>query len=47
MTLVIVLLCIAGLVILISACKINAFLSFLIISVVAGIALGLPATQIG
>ncbi len=46
MTLVIVLLCIAGLVILISACKINAFLSFLIISVVAGIALGLPATQI-
>jgi Gnt-I system high-affinity gluconate transporter len=46
MTLVIVLLCIAGLVILISACKINAFLSFLIISVIAGIALGLPTAQI-
>jgi Gnt-I system high-affinity gluconate transporter len=46
MTLIIVLLCIAGLIILISACKINAFLSFLIISVIAGIALGVPAAQI-
>jgi len=46
MTLVIVLLCIAGLVILISVCKINAFLSFLIISVIAGVALGVPAAQI-
>jgi len=46
MTFIIVLLCIAGLVVLISAFKINAFLSFLIISVIASIALGLPAAQI-
>ncbi len=46
MTLLIVLICIAGLIILISACKVNAFLAFLIISVMAGLMLGIPVTQI-
>lgn len=46
MTLIIVLLCIAGLVVMISAFKINAFLSFLIISIIAGVLLGIPLAQI-
>jgi Gnt-I system high-affinity gluconate transporter len=46
MTLLVVLICIAGLIVLISACKVNAFLSFLIISVIAGLMLGIPVGQI-
>lgn len=46
MTLIIVLLCIAGLVVMISVFNINAFFSFLIISVVAGLLLGIPPEQI-
>ena len=46
MTLIIVLLCIAGLVVMISVFHINAFFSFLIISVVAGLMLGIPPEQI-
>lgn len=46
MTILIVLLCIALLIVLISVLKINAFLSFLAVSFVAGLALGLPLTKI-
>jgi Gnt-I system high-affinity gluconate transporter len=46
MTLIIILLCIAGLVVMISVFKINAFFSFLITSVVAGLMLGIPPQQI-
>lgn len=46
MTLVIILLCIACLVLLITWAKINAFLAFLIISIVAGLLLGIPLDKI-
>ncbi|MCZ4223142.1 gluconate:H+ symporter [Pedobacter rhodius] len=46
MTILIVLLCIALLIVLISVFKINAFLSFLIVSIIAGLALGLPPAKI-
>lgn len=46
MTVAIVLLCIVGLVLLISVGKINAFASFLIVSVVAGVLLGMPLADI-
>jgi Gnt-I system high-affinity gluconate transporter len=48
MTILIVLLCIALLILLITYFKINAFLAFLIISVIAGLSLGVsPATVMG
>ncbi|WP_421943814.1 gluconate:H+ symporter [Pedobacter sp.] len=46
MTILIVFLCIALLIVLISVFKINAFLSFLAVSFVAGLALGLPPARI-
>lgn len=46
MTILIVFLCIALLIVLISVFKVNAFLSFLVVSFVAGIALGLPIAKI-
>lgn len=46
MTLAIVLLCIAGLIVLISVCKIDAFLAFLVVSLLAGVLLGMPPAQI-
>lgn len=46
MTLAIVLLCIVALIVLISAFKINAFTAFLIISLVAGVLLGMPLADI-
>lgn len=46
MTILIVFLCIAFLIVLISVFKINAFLSFLAVSFVAGLALGLPPAKI-
>lgn len=46
MTLAIVLLCIAGLVGLIAACKINAFGAFLLTALAAGVLLGMPLAQI-
>ena len=46
MTILIVLLCIILLIVMISAFKINAFLSFLVVSIIAGISLGLPLTKI-
>ncbi|KIO76443.1 gluconate transporter [Pedobacter lusitanus] len=46
MTLIIVLLCILLLIVMVSALRINAFLSFLIVSIVAGIALGIPLNKI-
>ena len=46
MTLAIVLLCIAGLVGLIAACKINAFAAFLLTALAAGVLLGMPLAQI-
>ena len=46
MTLFVVLLCIIALVLLISWGKINAFLAFLIISIIAGLLLGIPLTKI-
>ncbi len=46
MSLVIIFYCIVLLIILISLCKVNAFLAFLIISIVAGALLGIDATQI-
>ncbi|MBJ6143035.1 gluconate:H+ symporter [Hymenobacter sp. BT559] len=46
MTLVIVLLCIVGLVLLISVCKVNAYLAFLSISLLAGVLLGMPLANI-
>lgn len=46
MTLIIVLLCILLLIIMVSAMRINAFLSFLIVSIIAGIALGIPLNKI-
>jgi Gnt-I system high-affinity gluconate transporter len=46
MTLIIVLLCILLLIVMVSALRINAFLSFLIVSIVAGIALGIPPDKI-
>lgn len=48
MTILIVLLCIALLILLITYFKINAFLAFLIVSVIAGLSLGIsPATIMG
>lgn len=46
MTLTIVLLCIIALVLLISWGKINAFLAFLVVSIVTGLLLGIPLTKI-
>ncbi|TCC98156.1 gluconate:H+ symporter [Pedobacter psychroterrae] len=46
MTILIVLLSIALLIVLISAFKINPFLAFLVVSITAGIMLGLPLTKI-
>jgi Gnt-I system high-affinity gluconate transporter len=46
MTIVIVFCCIALLILLISVFKINAFLAFLVVSVLAGVALGLPLPKI-
>lgn len=46
MTILTVLLCIILLIVMISVFKINAFLSFLVVSIVAGISLGLPLTKI-
>lgn len=46
MTILAVLLCILLLIVMISVFKINAFLSFLIVSIIAGISLGLPLTRI-
>ena len=46
MTILTVLLCILLLIVMISVFKINAFLSFLIVSVVAGLSLGLPPDKI-
>ncbi|RZM27751.1 MAG: gluconate transporter [Pedobacter sp.] len=46
MTILIVLLSIAFLIVLISAFKINPFLAFLVVSITAGIMLGLPLTKI-
>jgi len=46
MSLIVVLICIALLVVLISYFKINAFLSFLIVSILAGLLLGLDASKI-
>ncbi len=47
MSILIVLFCIAILVVLITVFKINAFLAFLIISILAGLFLGIDASQIG
>lgn len=46
MTILTVLLCILLLIVMISVFKINAFLSFLIVSIIAGITLGLPLPKI-
>ncbi|WP_316831561.1 gluconate:H+ symporter [Pedobacter aquatilis] len=46
MTILIVFICIALLIVLISVFKINAFLSFLVVSFLAGLALGLPPAKI-
>jgi Gnt-I system high-affinity gluconate transporter len=46
MTILTILLCIILLIVMISAFKINAFLSFLVVSIIAGISLGLPLTKI-
>lgn len=46
MTILIVLFCIALLIVLISVFKINAFISFLLVSFIAGLALGLPPAKI-
>ena len=46
MTILIVLLSIALLIVLISAFKINPFLAFLVVSIIAGMMLGLPLTKI-
>ena len=46
MAILIVLFCIALLVVLITYCKINPFLSFLIISIIAGLWLGIPVQKI-
>lgn len=46
MSILIVLLCIAGLVILITVYKINPFLAFLIISILAGLLLGIPPGKV-
>lgn len=46
MTILILLLCIVLLIVMISVFKINPFLSFLIVSIIAGISLGLPLNKI-
>lgn len=46
MTLIIVLLCILLLIVMVSALRINAFLSFLVVSIISGIALGIPPDKI-
>ncbi|MXV49693.1 gluconate transporter [Pedobacter sp. HMF7647] len=46
MTILIVVIAIIALIILISTFKVNAFLSFLIVSILAGLALGVPADQV-
>ena len=46
MTLLIVFLALLGLIILIAACKINPFIAFLVVSVIAGLCLGIPIDQV-
>jgi Gnt-I system high-affinity gluconate transporter len=46
MTFLIIILCIAGLILLISSCKVHPFLAFLLISITAGLLLGLPLEKI-
>jgi len=46
MTFFIIILCIAGLILLISAAKVHPFLAFLLIAIVAGISLGLPLDKV-
>lgn len=46
MTLLIVFLALLSLIILIAACKINPFLAFLVVSVIAGLCLGIPPGQV-
>lgn len=46
MTFLILFLCIAGLIVLISVAKVHPFLAFLLISILAGISLGLPLDRI-
>jgi Gnt-I system high-affinity gluconate transporter len=46
MTIIIVLLSILMLIVLVSAFKINAFISFLIVSIVAGVSLGIPLDKV-
>ena len=46
MTLTIILLCIVGLVLLIAWGKFNPFLAFLVVSIAAGLALGIPLNKI-
>jgi len=46
MTLLIVLLCILLLIVMVSVFRINAFISFLIVSLLAGIALGIPINKV-
>jgi len=46
MTFFIIITCIAGLIVLISACKVHPFLAFLLIAIIAGISLGIPLDKI-
>nr|WP_294875227.1 gluconate:H+ symporter [uncultured Pedobacter sp.] len=46
MTILIVLLCILFLIVLVSAFKVNAFVAFLIVSILAGILLGIPLNKV-
>lgn len=46
MTLLIVLLCILLLIVMVSVFRINAFLAFLVVSILAGLVLGIPVTKI-
>lgn len=46
MTFIIVILCLALLIVLISYFKVDAFISFLVTSIVAGIALGIPLEKL-
>ena len=46
MTLLIVFLALIALIVLIAACKVNPFLAFLVVSVIAGLCLGIPLGQV-
>lgn len=46
MTFIIVILCLVLLIVLISYFKVDAFISFLITSIIAGITLGIPLEQL-